>query len=430
MEHFMAEAMYTVEPYLRTDQALIDGPTTSVPRQSFAFKRLVLTPLKIRLARTSGSPAVARAWEKEGVSEKWEKTSWAKKLERRKRRAALSDFDRFKVMLARKEDLIGTESSPRPPQFLLGKIRTHRKSITGRFLSLDPHLGADRHLRPSPTRPSNVASLPGMSEKPKVIIVGSLLSPYVRKVVYALNLKGIKWEVDMLSPWMGNNAFTKLSPVRRIPVLIHGDFTVCDSTAICEYISEAFPEGPPLYPPVTDPKARARARWIEEYADTRVGDAVTWSYFAQRVLRVVTFGEKPDPERVRKAEQVDIPDVLTYIEGLLQGTPGMQDRGGFMFGTKDPLVPEVALCAFFRNLRWGRGEALLDPSKWPNAFAYIDRVLDHPAFGNVALWEDITFATPSARRKEELVRAGCPVVDLGLTADKPRYGFFRASGAL
>jgi large subunit ribosomal protein L14e len=34
---------------------------------------------------------------------KWGETAWAKKLEAKKRRAALGDFDRFKVMVAKKQ---------------------------------------------------------------------------------------------------------------------------------------------------------------------------------------------------------------------------------------------------------------------------------------------------------------------------------------
>ena len=33
----------------------------------------------------------------------WEKSSWAKKLESKKRRAAMTDFDRFKLMIAKKQ---------------------------------------------------------------------------------------------------------------------------------------------------------------------------------------------------------------------------------------------------------------------------------------------------------------------------------------
>lgn len=34
---------------------------------------------------------------------KWQSTSWAKKLAAKQKRTKLSDFDRFKVMIARKQ---------------------------------------------------------------------------------------------------------------------------------------------------------------------------------------------------------------------------------------------------------------------------------------------------------------------------------------
>jgi len=37
------------------------------------------------------------------VAARWEQSAWAKKLETKKKRANLSDFDRFKVMVARKQ---------------------------------------------------------------------------------------------------------------------------------------------------------------------------------------------------------------------------------------------------------------------------------------------------------------------------------------
>lgn len=39
----------------------------------------------------------------EKVQERWEQTTWAKKLAAKAKRASLTDFDRFKLMVARKE---------------------------------------------------------------------------------------------------------------------------------------------------------------------------------------------------------------------------------------------------------------------------------------------------------------------------------------
>ena len=113
-------------------------------------------------------------------------------------------------------------------------------------------------------------------------IIGSYVSPYVRKVLACMNLKGLDYEVDPITPFFGNDEFERLSPLRRIPVLIDAGFSVSDSTVICEYLDEAYP-GHRLYP--DDPRNRARARWFEEFADTRLGDVFIWALFYQKLVR-------------------------------------------------------------------------------------------------------------------------------------------------
>ncbi len=51
-------------------------------------------------------------------------------------------------------------------------------------------------------------------------IIGSFVSPYVRKVLACLNLKGLDYQVDPITPFFGNDEFERLSPLRRIPVLV------------------------------------------------------------------------------------------------------------------------------------------------------------------------------------------------------------------
>src|SRR5579864_3900444 len=94
--------------------------------------------------------------------------------------------------------------------------------------------------------------------RPMIRIIGSFVSPYVRKVLAAMNLKGLAYEVDPITPFYGNDEFERLSPLRRIPVLIDGDFHTSDSSVICAYLDEAY-EGHPLFPEAA--KDRARARW-------------------------------------------------------------------------------------------------------------------------------------------------------------------------
>ena len=49
------------------------------------------------------SGPVKKAFEKGEILEKWEKTAWAKKLATRKKRTTLTDFDRFKLKLAKQK---------------------------------------------------------------------------------------------------------------------------------------------------------------------------------------------------------------------------------------------------------------------------------------------------------------------------------------
>ena len=142
-------------------------------------------------------------------------------------------------------------------------------------------------------------------------IIGSFVSPYVRKVLACLNLKGLSYEIDPITPFFGNDEFERLSPLRRIPVLVDGDFSISDSSAICAYLDEAH-DGYPLLP--TAPKDRARARWLEEYADSRLGDLFIWGLFYQKVVRPAVWGEEPDEERVAAALTEQIPAALEYLE--------------------------------------------------------------------------------------------------------------------
>ncbi|EIE91362.1 hypothetical protein G6F46_002145 [Rhizopus delemar] len=80
------------------NRALIDGPTTGVARQAFPYRRLVLTPIVLKkLPRSVGQSALKKALEKSDAVAAWNKTAWAKKIEQRKIRTSLTDFDRFKL---------------------------------------------------------------------------------------------------------------------------------------------------------------------------------------------------------------------------------------------------------------------------------------------------------------------------------------------
>ncbi|KAM7253756.1 hypothetical protein ACFE04_031438 [Oxalis oulophora] len=84
---------------LDQNRALIDAP--DMVRTQMNFKRLSLTDIKIDIGRIPKKKALIKAMENADVKNKWDNSSWGRKLIVQKRRAALNDFDRFKIMLAK-----------------------------------------------------------------------------------------------------------------------------------------------------------------------------------------------------------------------------------------------------------------------------------------------------------------------------------------
>ncbi|XP_047332807.1 probable 60S ribosomal protein L14 [Impatiens glandulifera] len=81
------------------NRALVDSP--DMVRTQINFKRLSLTDIKIDIKRVPQKKTLIAAMEAADVKNKWENSSWGRKLIVKKRRAALNDFDRFKIMLAK-----------------------------------------------------------------------------------------------------------------------------------------------------------------------------------------------------------------------------------------------------------------------------------------------------------------------------------------
>merc|ERR1719491_2246272 len=67
------------------------------------IKRLSLTDLKASIPRGAREKTLKVALDKDGVLGKWEETSWAKKVRAKKTRSEMTDFDRFKLMVAKKK---------------------------------------------------------------------------------------------------------------------------------------------------------------------------------------------------------------------------------------------------------------------------------------------------------------------------------------
>lgn len=228
-------------------------------------------------------------------------------------------------------------------------------------------------------------------------VIGSYVSPYVRKVVACLNLKGLAYEIDPITPFYGDAAFARMSPLRRIPVLIDGDVTLCDSSVICQYLEDAYPD-PPLLP--ADIKDRARARWLEEFADSRMGDVFIWGLFYPKVVHPAVFGAPGDAARVDKTLREDAPAVLDYLEEQVPAD-------GFLFGGLG--LADISIASFFKTAAYAR--FAIDAARWPKTAAFVARVLEHPALKVLEPFEQAQIRTSPAGRRDALQAAGAPLSD-------------------
>lgn len=92
----------TVVEVIDQKRVLIDGP--KIQRQAIALAKVVLTPIVIAgLPRGARTATVTKKWAAAEVDSKWAATSWAKKLAAKERRAQLTDFERFQVLVLKKQ---------------------------------------------------------------------------------------------------------------------------------------------------------------------------------------------------------------------------------------------------------------------------------------------------------------------------------------
>ena len=111
-------------------------------------------------------------------------------------------------------------------------------------------------------------------------LIGSLTSPYVRKVRVVMAEKKLDFQFELHDPWTGD-AVQKVNPLGKVPCLVmEGGEAVFDSRVIVEYLDTLSPVGKLIPPPGRE---RIEVRTWEALADGMLDAAVlarlesTWS---------------------------------------------------------------------------------------------------------------------------------------------------------
>lgn len=240
-------------------------------------------------------------------------------------------------------------------------------------------------------------------------IVGNHISPFVRKVLATCEIKGLAYRIDSIVPFFGDERFTALSPLRRIPVLIDGDVVINDSSVICEYLEEKWPQ-PPVLP--GDPAARARARFLDEYADTRMSDVMLWKLFGRAAVAPAIFGAARDLAAIQDTLVSEFPLVMDQLEAWAPAS-------GFVGGAA-PGLADLSVAGHFANLRWARVTA--DAARWPRTCAWIARVEAQSPLGRLNAIGEKLLRVPPTGHRPVLEAMGVAVCTETLGGDAPVRG--------
>jgi len=199
-----------------------------------------------------------------------------------------------------------------------------------------------------------------------MILYGSTMSPFVRKVAAYAAEKGI--EVDLQPTGFPNASpeFKAASPFGKMPALVDGDYLLADSSAIIHYLEAKYPE-PELIP--ADPQLRGRTIWFDEFADTLLF-ACGGKIFFNKVVAPRFLGRDGDLSVAEAAERDELPPLLDYLEGVIP-------ESGYLVGDRFTLA-DIAVAGPFAN--FSHCDVAIDSTRYPKITAYVASILSRPSF--------------------------------------------------
>lgn len=198
-----------------------------------------------------------------------------------------------------------------------------------------------------------------MSQRPLRLYVDSLFtSPYAMSVYVALREKGLRFDLIPLDLDAGQNQaadYVRRSLTHRVPTLEDDDFALSESSAITEYLDQAYPETR-VYP--TDLRQRARARQVQAWLRSDL-----LAIRQERSTLVVFYGQHMPP--LSPLAQAATGKLISAAQVLLAGNPE------YLFGQWS--IADVDLAVMLNRLVFN-GDAVP-----PELVAYAQRQWQRPS---------------------------------------------------
>lgn len=202
-----------------------------------------------------------------------------------------------------------------------------------------------------------------------MIVYGSSMSPFVRKVLTFAAEKGIEVELKPQGLQSDDPEFRAASPFGLMPAFRDGDFAISDSSAIVAYLEAIKPE-PALIPAA--PRSRAQAIWWDEVADTVFVNCMRKMFF-NRVVLPIFLKRDGDLAEAAHAEAHELPPLIDFLEARIPDS-------GFLVDDRLTLADIAMVQPFVNFLHVG---ASIDAERHPKVADYIAKIHARPS---IAQW--------------------------------------------
>ncbi|TYG78242.1 hypothetical protein E1A91_D02G042700v1 [Gossypium mustelinum] len=193
----------------------------------------------------------------------------------------------------------------------------------------------------------------------EVKLFGFWASPFSRRVIWALKLKGVEYEyIEEDLPYNKSDLLLQYNPVhKKIPVLVHGGKPIAESLVILEYIDEVWPHNP-LLP--KDAYERSVARF--------------WAKFIEEKSHLIAKLYRTDGEEQQEAAKEYFEMLEVLEEHALIG-------GKKFFGGDEINMVDIAFCSvahWLRVVEVFAGPKIFEPHKFPRLNSWIQNLKSVP----------------------------------------------------
>ncbi|HVV91975.1 MAG TPA: glutathione S-transferase N-terminal domain-containing protein [Hyphomicrobiales bacterium] len=219
------------------------------------------------------------------------------------------------------------------------------------------------------------------------------------KVRFAMAEKRLPWTghyVDILAGEQFTPEFLAINPKAVVPVLIHDCTIIPESTVICEYVEETFPENP-IYPAAAVDRARVRI-WTKAVDEELHPACSALTYVVSHRHTIIRNGVGSFEEFMQAGAAEGTAARALKWQWLQQGiaAPGAADKvrlyDGYLHKMEEALgdsawlvgdgltMADIALAPYVNRLSALAMEPLWRGGRLPRVERWFDRLRERPTF--------------------------------------------------